>query len=361
MKKLITILLGIILISPALVQAQGCMEPTSDDGISVIGFIQPEFSYDFSGQGKEGFDAPKDYNSFSFRRARLGVTGVIPYDISYYVMAEFSSFMGGPYLLDAHITYNRFAPWINVTMGQLKAPFGLELLTPCHKLHTIQRSRVVNEMAHPFRDIGIVLWGGTDSLQFFGLTNHNIISYKLAIMNGPGMNEWDNNSSKDIIARLVISPWKFIRLGGSYRYGKQAPAQPDLDEDVRTRWGGDIELEFGDFLFQAEYIWGEDKGSTLEGGGCGGDPILILGNFVKTGYFAQAMYMTPWRLQPIVKYESYDPADDVSDDLYTTVTIGLNYWINDWTRLQANYLINDNQKNAEYYQGQFMFQAQVNF
>lgn len=361
MKKLITILLGIMLISPALVQAQGCMEPTSDDGVSVIGFIQPEFQYDFGGVGKEGFDAPTDYNSFSFRRARLGVTGNIPYDISYYVMAEFSTFMKGPYLLDAYIAYNRLGPWLTISLGQFKSPFGLELNTACHKLHTIKRSAVVNNLAHPFRDIGLMLSGGTDSLQFFGLHNHNIITYKLAILNGTGINEWDDNNSKDIVARLVISPWKFIRIGGSYRHGSQAPAQPDLAQDQRTRWGGDIELEFGDFLFQGEYIWGEDKGSSVEGGGCGGDPVVVLGNFVKSGYFTQAMYMTPIRLQPVLKYESYDSNLDMTDDLLTTFTIGLNYWINDWTRLQANYLINDNQNNVEYFQSQFIFQAQVNF
>lgn len=361
MKKLITILLGIMLISPALVQAQGCMEPTSDDGVSVIGFIQPEFQYDFGGVGKEGFDAPTDYNSFSFRRARLGVTGNIPYDISYYVMAEFSTFMKGPYLLDAYIAYNRLGPWLTISLGQFKSPFGLELNTACHKLHTIKRSAVVNNLAHPFRDIGLMLSGGTDSLQFFGLHNHNIITYKLAILNGTGINEWDDNNSKDIVARLVISPWKFIRIGGSYRHGSQAPAQPDLAQDQRTRWGGDIELEFGDFLFQGEYIWGEDKGSSVEGGGCGGDPVVVLGNFVKSGYFTQAMYMTPIRLQPVLKYESYDSNLDMTDDLLTTITIGLNYWINDWTRLQANYLINDNQNNVEYFQSQFIFQAQVNF
>lgn len=361
MKKLLTLLLGLMLMSPALVNAQGCMEPKSDGGVSVIGFIQPEYQYDFNGVGKDGFAAPSDYNSFSFRRARLGVTGNIPYDISYYVMTEFSSFLDGPYLLDAYISYNRLGPWMTVSLGQFKAPFGLELLTPCHKLHTIKRSTVVNTLAHPFRDIGIMLSGGTDSLQFFGLTNHNIITYKLAIMNGTGMNQWDDNDSKDIVARLVLSPWKFISIGGSYRHGSEAPAQEDLAQDQRTRYGADLQLEFGNFLFQAEYIWGEDKGSSVEGGGCGGDPVVMLGNFVKDGYYAQAMYMTPWRLQPVLKYEYYDPSEDVEDDLLTTVTIGLNYWINDWTRLQANYLINDNQQNVEYYQSRFLFQAQVNF
>ncbi|NQT76730.1 MAG: hypothetical protein HQ565_03375 [Bacteroidetes bacterium] len=378
MKKIFTILLSIMLISPALVNAQGCMEPSSDDGVSVIGFIQPEFQYDFGGIGKEDFDVPLDYNSFKFRRARLGVTGNVPYDITYYVMAEFGNYsMTGeymPYLLDAFITYNRLGPWVNITMGQFKSPFGLELNTACHKLHTIKRSMVVNELASPFRDIGIMFSGGTDSLSFFGLNNHNIITYKFAILNGTGKNMWDNNSSKDIVARIVLSPWKFIRLGGSYRSGKQPPGTAGSDkDDERSRYGGDIELEFGNFLFQGEYIWGEDIGSKLVGGGCGGEDEVVIGTFISSGYFGQVMYMTPWRLQPLLKYETYDTYNKYEDDtdaMISTITVGLNYWINDWTRVQLNYLYhdkttdlapNDNDSYFQYYQSQFIVQAQVNF
>lgn len=57
--------------------------------------------------------------------------------------------------------------------------------------------------------------------------------------------------------------------------------------------------------------------------------------------------MTPWYLQPVVKYESYNPDALSYSYLYhdqnfeqTTLTFGLNYFINEWTRVQVNYLYN---------------------
>jgi len=371
-----------LFIIPFTGRTQGCMESSSDDGVSVIGYLQPQFNYDFNGYDKNTAHI-EEYSSFYFKRARLGVTGNIPYDFSYYAMVEFSPFLfsqgdnktnvgNGPYLLDAFITYKRLGPWMNITLGQFKAPFGLELTTPCQSLHTINRSLVVRELAIPFRDLGIMLWGGTDSLSIFGLKNHNIISYQIAFTNGVGLNRWDDNASKDFIGRLVLSPWKFISLGGSYKYGVHAVRDPNTEKIIKkygqkiTRIGFDAELSLGDFLLQGEYIWGYDDGYTSSGGGggCGSTGgALVPGNNEKYGYYAQAMYMTPWRIQPVVKYENYEPNVDVDEDNITTYTFGLNYFFNDWTRLQINYLINDYQaKQAQdYYLNQLMVQVQVKF
>ncbi len=57
----------------------------------------------------------------------------------------------------------------------------------------------------------------------------------------------------------------------------------------------------------------------------------------RSGYWAQALYMTPWNIQPVIKYESYD-ADWSKDKIEDIITFGFNYFFNDWTRLQFNYL-----------------------
>jgi len=341
--------------------SQGCVEASSDEGVQVVGYIQPEFNFDFDGVNKNN-EAIANKSSFLFRRARLGVVGSIPYDISYYVMAEFSPYIGGPYLLDAFVSYTRLGPYAKISIGQFKAPFGLELNTPCQALHPIHRSRVVDELASPFRDMGLMISGGTDEIQIFGLKNKNIISYQFAILNGTGMNRLDDNLKKDFAGRIVLAPVKYVKIGGSYRYGKHKPATPDLPEDEKSRYGGDIEVKIKDFLLQAEYIHGMDKGSSLEGGGCGGEPTIVIGDFEKQGYFVQAMYMTPIRLQPVVKYEWYDPDMNVNENAISTMTFGLNYFINDWTRIQANYMMNDNKRlSGDFYESQFSIQVQAKF
>lgn len=325
--------------------AQGCMEPASSSGgASIIGYIQPEFKLGLYGNNADG--SSKNEMGFSFRRARLGFTGNIPYDFSYYVLAEFSTFQNGPYLLDAFVTYNRFKPWFKVSMGQFKKPFGLELTTGCQDLYTINRSKVVNELTSPDRDLGVMVSGSTGAIKILGLEKENVFSYSLSVTNGTGKNALDIDRAKDFIGRLVIAPYDWISVGGSYHFGKQK--NPDVTVtkmDERMRYGADLTIKKYSFIFQTEYVFGQDKGSKLVGGGCGVTPELVVGNFKSNGYYAQLMYNTKFKIMPLVKYETYDSDMDKEDFDHTafrnsTLTFGLNYYANDWTRIQLNYLYN---------------------
>jgi phosphate-selective porin len=350
MKQLFVVSI-ITLFFPVLLYSQGCMTPSSSSGgPQIIGYFQPEYNYTWLGDDANGEN--KDKSDFYFRRARLGITGNIPYDFSYYVLAELNNFNKGAYLLDAFVSYNRYKPYFVASMGQFKVPFGLELSTPCHSLHTIDRSRVVNELASPFRDMGIFFTGGTGQKKFFGLEKENLITYSLAITNGTGMNVIDNNASKDIIGRLVLAPFDWISFGSSYHTGKQK--NPDVTvtkPDVKSRWGMDLELKKWNFTLQTEYIDGTDEGSKSIGGGCGGTPTVIPGTFYSNGYYMQLLYMTKWKVQPVLKYESYDPdtkVDDTNGSSYrhNTITGGVNIFPNDWTRIQINYLHNTELSNS---------------
>jgi hypothetical protein len=346
MKKILftTIILG--LFSLTNLHAQGCMEPTSTSGgPTIIGYIQPEFKLGFNGDNVDG--TSKNDMSWSVRRARIGVAGNIPYDFSYYALAEFSSFQNGPYMLDFFVTYNRFKPWFKVSMGQFKKPFGLELgMTGCQDLYTINRSKVVSELTTPDRDLGIMFSGTTGELKFFGLEKANLISYYFSITNGTGKNVLDTDLAKDFVGRLVIAPYDWISVGGSYQFGKQKNPDPTVSKmDERMRYGADLQLKAYNFILQTEYVFGQDNGSKLTGGGCGSTPELVIGNFKSDGYYAQLMYQTPWKIMPVIKYESYDPNNDLEDFDHTAyrvsaLSFGLNYYPNDWTRLQINYLYN---------------------
>ena len=359
MKKLFTLLLGIMLLSPAIVNAQGCMEPASDQGASIIGFIQPQYEYFMQGVNQNGnpiiFDGSEitSKNSFTFQRARLGVTGNIPYDVSYYVMVEFSDFKGGPYLLDAFVTYSRLGPWAKFSLGQFKAPVSLELTQASHKLHTVYRSLVVQQLVAPWRDLGLMASGSISLKNYGGLTDHKFFSYQLAILNGSGINQWDNNNSKDLAARAVFSVWDGIDIGGSFRTGKQRPSDAANGDGIKTTIGGELSVDYFNFLLQAEYLYG--YGKNLRGvpaAGCGGGEIPdISGELERNGYYAMLLYKTPWNLEPVVKYEYYNPNAKSDYDLkpgvasqpISTITLGFNYFINDWSRVQVNYMIHDDQ------------------
>jgi len=318
--------------------SQGCVETTSDDGPQIVGYIQPQFNSFFFDNDVNG--NPVKPSTFLFQRARIGILGSIPYDISYYVMAELSPVAGGPMLLDAFVSYAPVGKYFKVSMGQFKSPFGLEVNTPCFALHTIERSVVTNQLSTPLRELGLMFLGS------FG-KDRDIVSYKVAILNGTGINHLDDNNNKDIAARIVVAPIEWIKVGASYRSGFVGLINSSSDQKKRSRYAADLSVEKMNFRLQGEYIWGEDLGlMAVTGGGCG-KSTLALDTYKKNGFWAHIMYMTPWGIEPVIKYESYSPGGteykymDVTQNFgQTTWTFGINYFLNDWTRIQVNYLFN---------------------
>jgi len=338
--------LGVVyLLMPRIVLAQGCMKATSDEGVSVVGYLQTQFEY-LHGE-------LRDENTFTFDRARVGFIGNIPYDVSYYLFFELSpSKADAPYLLDCFITYSRLAPYLKISIGQFKSPFSLELDTSCAGLHTINRSEVVTQLAAPGRDQGLMFMG-----------EYKILKYSFALMNGTGITKekkaTDEDREKDMVGRIVLSPTKFLSVGGSYRYGESGPEMEEAERDVHTRYGGELEIKFADFLFQGEYIWGKDIGSSPIYGGCGDQIGTKQGSYYKKGGYVQAMYMTPWNIQPVIKYEFWDPDTATENDQEQIVTYGINYFLNDWTRIQLNYLYCA--EEVEIINDQVLLQFQIKF
>lgn len=315
------IFLTLLLITPIFGFSQGCEDVSEDGGLKVFGYLQSQYDYNLN--------ETRD-NSFLFQRARLGVTGVIPYDFSYYAFLEMSpSFnaAGTPFLLDAYVSYNRFS-WAKVSMGQFKAPFSQELQTACHKLYTIDRSKSVVELVSPLRDQGLMVFGGNDTTLF---------KYQVAILNGSGMNNLDDNSAKDYVGRIVFQPIKYFSIGGSYKHGSNASITEGADDDIHERFGIETQIKFGSFLFQGEYINANDIGSYSEGGGCGGEATIVQGSKERRGFYGMAMYMFESGFQPVVKFESFDNDISVDNQAEYITTLGINYFFNDWTRLQINY------------------------
>lgn len=69
--------------------------------------------------------------------------------------------------------------------------------------------------------------------------------------------------------------------------------------------------------------------------------------------------MTEWDLQPVIKYETFDPDIDEDLDSQSIITWGLNYFFNDWTRLQINYLYKA--EEVEVKNDEILVQLQVKF
>ncbi|MBN2461278.1 MAG: hypothetical protein JXB60_06685, partial [Candidatus Cloacimonetes bacterium] len=142
-------------------------------------------------------------------------------------------------------------------LGQFKSPFSLEQNTGCAALHTIIRAKIVDELGAPQRDIGAMIYGNPVSFAEFWV----------AVMNGTGRGEADDNKNKHLIGRLVVQPFAPLRIGGSCRYGTSPSAvQGNTEESKHIRYSLETQIEYAGMLFQGEYIYGRDEGINLGGG-----------------------------------------------------------------------------------------------
>ena len=345
MRNLMFMLLVVMLAIPMGLQAQGCLSGGSDEGVNIVGFIQPQINF---------FPRPEADDqelTFSFNRARIGAVGNVPYDISYYVMMEFGPMKDGtPYLLDAFITYTRFGEKAKISFGQFKQPFGLERNTSCSALHTVSRSMVTNNLAMD-RDMGIMLLG-----ELAGKFKYNV-----AVMNGVGLNAEDENKGKDFVGRLAYSPCSMVTLGTGFKFGNAQSIVADADDDKFTRFGMDFTVDYKNLMVQGEYIYGKDEGSYTTGSSCEPPIVTHLGTVERQGLHLTALYNTKWNFQPVIKYELYDPDKEFEEDIMHIHTIGFNYFINEWTRIQVNYQRAIEEKVPADDNDAFFIQMQVKF
>jgi hypothetical protein len=237
---------------PTSLYSQGCEEASSDEGVQVKGFIQPQYSYFLNGEDADGKSLNE--NSLYFNRARLGVVGTIPYDVSYYFFMEISPFRGqtqptSAYLLDGFVSYTRFS-FAKISIGQFKSPFSLEQNTACSGLTSVYRSLAVSQLAGPQRDLGILVTGGNDT---------TLLRYSFAVMNGAGPGIYDDNNGKDLVGRLLIHPIEMLQVGGSFRTGKRNPTDLAKKQNDIYRYAAELKFKYKGFVLQGEYLYGTDK------------------------------------------------------------------------------------------------------
>src|SRR5437867_572495 len=190
------------------------------------GFIQTNFEDgDVSAfEGRFGQTALKD--RFRLRRARIAMTGDFAEQFDFKMEGDFENsdgtspsnrtdFSG----TDIWLNWHRF-PAAQIKIGQYKAPFGLEQLTPDTSLFIIERSLPTGAIT-PERQIGFELWGKP----FTNLwpEQKELLTYYAGIFNGNGRNINNNDNNNFMyVGRLELMPFKgkifgqtsSLKLGG---------------------------------------------------------------------------------------------------------------------------------------------------
>jgi phosphate-selective porin len=344
------------------------------------GFIQINFEDgDVSAfEGRFGQTAIKD--RFRLRRARLNLTGDYAEQFDFKLEGDFGQSDGTSgnrtafSATDVWVNYHEF-PAAQVKIGQYKAPFGLEQLTPDTSLLTIERTLPTGAIT-PDRQIGAELWG--KPFTSIWPEQKDLLTYYAGIFNGNGRNITVNdNNNFMFVGRLELQPLKdvfgkgsFLKFGGDVLNsrdeqgvnisqssnllvnsdGSLSPfVLPSADE--RTAWSVDAWLRMGPFDLIGEYLQEHVEGRTVNG------VPPAFSNFTTDGFYVTgAYYFIPKKLQAVVQWQYLNPGQKGNDGLYSILG-GLNYYIHgDDLKFMVNYVhtwSDFRQANPEFREDQF--------
>jgi phosphate-selective porin len=327
------------------------------------GFIQMNFEDgDVSAfEGRFGQTALKD--RFRLRRARINLTGDFAEQFDFKIEGDFensdgisssrTAFEG----TDIFVNWHQF-PEAQIKVGQWKAPFGLEQLTPDTSLYIIERSLPTGAIT-PERQIGVQLWGKPFASVW--PDEKDLLTYYAGIFNGNGRNTTVNDNNNFMyVGRLESTLFKskmwgqdsYLKLGADVlnsRDDKGTNISQTLNllvnsdgslspfvlpgADERTAWSVDAWLKLGPFDLIGEYLEEYVNGRTVNGVPPG------FADFTTNGYYITAAYfLIPKKLQAAVQWQDLNPGQRGNDGIHS-ITGGLNYYIHgDDVKLMVNYI-----------------------
>ncbi len=331
--------------------------------LTLGGFIQVNFEDgDVSAfEGRFGQTALKD--RFRLRRARINLTGDFAENFDFKIEGDFeqsdglSSSRTAFEATDIFVNWHQF-PEAQVKIGQWKAPFGLEQLTPDTTLYIIERSLPTGALT-PERQIGVQLWG--KPFAHIWPEQKDLLTYYGGIFNGNGRNTTNNDNNNFMyVGRLELLPFKgkifgqdsSLKLGGDVLNSRDdkgtnisqsgnllvntdgslsAFTLPGADE--RTAWSVDAWLNVGRFDLIGEYLQEKVNGRTVNGVPPG------FANFTTDGFqITSGFFLIPKKFQAAVQWQYLNPGQKGNDGIYS-ITGGLNYYIHsDSIKLMANYV-----------------------
>ncbi len=259
------------------------------------GFARLRYTIDTTADAKDGF---------TIAQVRFGLKCDISKDVSFALSLEGTNIdtNNNKALYDVYMDVKSI-PYFTVRLGQFKYKFSLEQCIPDADLELINKSDVVSNLVSPTRDIGIEI---SKSLSIISLKSN----WSVAIVNGSGSNQADENDYKTVTGRVVFALVKGFDLGGSIYNGTTSSTSITKD-----RIGLEVKYEFEKLMCKAEYIWGKDS------------------NTKKEGYYLTLGYTI---MPSVVLLTRYDVWDSSLKEVGRW-TFGLNYFLDKNVLLRNNY------------------------
>ena len=297
-----------------------------------------DFDADTTGRGAGEADGP--LSQFDVPRLRVTLSGGVykPW-LRYSFQFDFSrtSGEGASKIKDAFVEIRPVGRSYRFTVGQFKAPFGLQQLMSSGRLQFVDRA-ITDAKFNPGRDMGLMMSGTVPARR---------IGYEAGVFNGSGESIRQNNRSQLWVGRVYFDPLgpyalaegasdavekPVLHVGVGARGGKQIRGRTNTTiveeaDDQRA-----INLEFAykrsRFFATAEYFWMTDEQHNPAAG-----PDVD-----SRGYHAQAGFMiVPKTIEAGILVAQIDGDTQVDDAAVSEIrgVFGY-YWHGHNLKLQAD-------------------------
>lgn len=332
--------------------------------IKLSGYVQAQWEhYGADLEKTNGYN-----NTFYIRRARVKFTYEAADGIKFVLQPDFST--GNLTLKDAYAVVNlpKLKNW-TLWAGQMNRP-DYEVEYSSGSREVLERSRVTTTIYPGEREVGA-------KLEYNGIKIP--VLFQLMAMNGnfTGAQAKDNDSHKDIMARIVYSvklpeAGVGIDFGANHYFGnnlaktnKYFKTSDGSLDSLNNVWryldkhwtGGELRIYadvLGGMSIKAEYVAGINSvASTVPATSTmaqmKASPNLY-NNF--SGCYIYLVKNIGNKNQFVARYDFYDPNTKLSGDAagsnvyYKTWTLAWQYYLNDNIRITANYLMPKNETNS---------------
>jgi phosphate-selective porin OprO/OprP len=301
-------------------------------------------------------------------RRRVGVEGHVRHIFNYQVEYE----LGAREWRDVYLDYRQFKR-VQVRAGMFKLPFGLDENTSATNLDFIYRSRISSRLA-PGRDRGVTVHGRVWK---------NVMTYEGGVFRNDGDNARPSNSARvfgkrTLAARVLAQPFRHsksaltdLQVGGAISSTDVPLGFPAIrartvfgasfyDSDVwvrghRQRTGVEARWRPGRLSIQSEYtrLTDERRGQSVEDGDL--SPLVAQGWYVSGAYALTRKRNRYGRVELAARFETLSfgskgraeerststRADAILGNSDRVTTVGANWHVNRWVKVQANLIRED--------------------
>lgn len=304
-----------------------------------------------------------------FRRARLKAEGEMFRDWVYELGVDFAD--GSTEIKDAYIGYDGWSS-ANIKMGQFKVPFSLDELTSSKYSTFMERALPV--AFAPGRNIGIGLHSSWDDLTVAGglfgeaydsdtdkegdegwgvagRLTYAPVHKKTRVLHFGAASEYRKTNDDDEV-RFLTRPESHVT---NVRYANTGKIE---DATSTTKYGLETAGVWGPISGQAEYIYTDVNRNS------GSEDVNFDGWYAYASWFLtgesrnyKAKNGTFGRVKPQHRFGAWELAGrystiDLNDGMVAggeedNITIGLNWHINPRIRVMANYIMVDNDDDAD--------------